>query len=112
MNLTSESIVESVQTQLIKDLIESPDFVDSMIEYLSNHTIVVEFQKTDGDTRRMRCTRDLKMIPESMHPKSNSTTRKSNSIPAFDLDKMEWRSFVPERIVKLDLNTPSHNSIH
>lgn len=112
MNLSAESIIESFQTQLIKDLIESPDFVDSMIEYLATHTIVVEFQKSDGDVRRMRCTRDFKMIPESMHPKSNSAKRKSNSIPAFDLDKMEWRSFVPERIVKLELDTPSHNSIH
>ena len=112
MNLTFDSVIKTFQDSVMKDLIELPDFTEQMIEYLSTHTVVVEFRKSDGETRVMRCTRDLNLIPESMHPKSNYSKLRVNSIPAFDLDRMEWRSFVPERIIKLSFDTPSHNSIH
>jgi hypothetical protein len=106
------SVINAFKQQVMKDLVESPEFVEWMNDYLSNHTIVVEFTKVNGESRRMRCTRNFSMIPDTHHPKENSTRKKpTNSVAAFDLDKMEWRSFIPENITKIEWGH-SHDSLH
>lgn len=104
------SIMKSVSDTALQELVQSDDFADWMNEYLSDHTVVVEFVKKNGETRKLRCTRSMTMIPENMHPKGVKKSL-NNSIAAFDLDKGEWRSFIPSSITRIDWGM-NHSNLH
>lgn len=63
----------------------------------SDYDVVVEFVKKDGERREMTCTRSLDRIPAEKHPKTESKSFES-SIPAFDVNKGEWRSFIIDNV--------------
>ena len=104
------SLMKGVNQTALEELVQSDDFVEYMNDYLSNHTIVVEFIKKDGEKRRLRCTRNMAMVPEQMQPKGTKKSS-SSSIAAFDLDKGEWRSFIPASITRIDWGM-SHDNLH
>jgi hypothetical protein len=54
--------------------------------------VTVTFIKKDGTERTMKCTRNLKLIPEDKHPKGVKKET-GDVLPVFDLDKNDWRSF-------------------
>lgn len=85
------------------EIIRSPDFRAWMIGVLAddNKRTVVTFTKKDGSTRTMKCTRNMTLIPSEFHPK-NETEDTGGAIRAFDLDKQEWRSFLPENVQRID----------
>lgn len=84
------------------DLQKDPEFRVWLISLLSEGMIgtTVTFLKKDGDTRSMLCTRNLALIPVESHPKG-SEKKQSAAIAAFDLNKQEWRSFLPENVTRL-----------
>lgn len=86
-----------------KEIINTPEFRSWMISVLAddNKTTVVTFTKKDGTTRKMKCTRNMSLIPSEFHPK-NETEDTGGAIRAFDLDKKEWRSFLPENVQRID----------
>lgn len=56
--------------------------------------IIVEFTKKNGDLRKMRCTTNLSIIPETEHPSEDSTRIYTEEvIRAYDIDAEGWRSF-------------------
>lgn len=95
------SIMKHVNQYALTDLIASPDFNEWFNDYLYDHTIVVEFTKKNGEKRKMRCTRNTRIIPENMVPK-NSASTSGESIRVFDLDINEWRSFIPSSITSIN----------
>lgn len=74
---------------------------DEMLDRLRKGPCIVNFTKTDGTNREMRCTLDMKFVPEDLQPKTDGNLKESTStaIRTFDLDKNEWRSFKPENVV-------------
>lgn len=68
-----------------------------------NKSTTITFTKKDGSTRIMRCTRNMKLVPEEFHPKEG-VTDSGTSIRVFDLDKQEWRSFIAENVTHIDYN--------
>lgn len=82
-----------------KEILESPEFREWLLMLLAddNKTTVVTFTKKDGTTRKMKCTRSMKSIPEEFHPKNNSEDT-TGAIRAFDVEKQEWRSFLPQNV--------------
>lgn len=71
-----------------------------LLDHLANSTydVIVEFVKKDGERREMTCTRSLDRIPSEKHPKSTNADKLETSIPAFDVNKGEWRSFVVDNV--------------
>ena len=57
--------------------------------------LIVEFTKKNGDKRKMKCTTNLDIIPESEYPRegSNFTYNTDTSVRAFDVEAEGWRSF-------------------
>jgi hypothetical protein len=82
----------------------SPEFKEWLIGLLSDSKpTTVTFTKKDGTSRVMRCTRNPELIPTEQQPSSESTRKApATSVSAFDLDKNEWRSFLPENITHLN----------
>jgi hypothetical protein len=64
-------------------------------EMLQNGQVIhVEFTKKNGETRKMNCTTNLDLIPESEHPSEDrSNYIDEKVIRAYDLDVEGWRSF-------------------
>jgi hypothetical protein len=114
--MTSNSPIDFISTlsafnkNLLTDLVESEDFAEYLNDYLADHTIVVEFTKKNGETRRMKCTRNFSLIPSENHP-SNTIQTSASSIRVFDLDKMEWRSFIPSSITRIEWGM-NYNNLH
>lgn len=66
----------------------------SLLEHLSKGDAEIEFIKGDGSVRKMRCTKNMNVIPESSHPKGDSKKKTSEeSCVVYDLEKDAWRSF-------------------
>lgn len=61
---------------------------------VENTSVKVTFIKQDGTERVMNCTLNEAILPKR-EVKENTTPRKQSttSLPVYDLDKKEWRSF-------------------
>ena len=103
--ITSNSGIDWISimsTEDKKEFLKDPEFASWLKGLLSdqNQSTTIHFTKKDGTLRIMRCTRNPKLIPQEFHPKGESENTKS--ITAFDLDKNEWRSFIPENVVRIE----------
>lgn len=93
--------INIMSTEDTKEFLKDPEFASWLKGLLSDsNPTTVHFTKKDGTSRTMRCTRNTELIPEEFHPKGESESTKS--IAAFDLDKNEWRSFIPENVVRIE----------
>lgn len=68
---------------------------EAIIAKLRNHTIKVQFTKTDGSDRTMTCTLQEKLIPTPKEADPSKKTKKVNesSVVVWDLEKQAFRSF-------------------
>lgn len=80
---------EFTKTLSIKERDTMREFFKSTIEA---RTAIVTFTKLNGEERVLRCTRDLKRIPEKKHPKGIRKPA-DTVVTAYDIDKEDWRSF-------------------
>jgi len=69
-------------------------------------TAKVTFTKKDGSRREMLCTRDLGLIPPAKHPKGTGKVQGFSSVPVFDLDKQDWRSFQLDSVISIEAVEP------
>lgn len=91
---------ESEQQQFLN----TPEFREWIVGVLSdtNKTTSITFTKKDGTTRKMKCTRNIALVPEEFRPKGGDAEAGTGAIRAFDLEKNEWRSFLPESVQRID----------
>ena len=76
---------------------------DDLIKTLQMQVAVVTFLKLDGDKRVMTCTKDLKVIPEFNHPKTDKKAKVGN-VNVWDLNAKGWRAFKYDRVKKVEIN--------
>lgn len=69
-----------------------------MIE--NNKVYQIVFTKVDGSERKMLCTRNLELIPKSLHPKGGGRISTSEE-RVFDLEKLQWRSFKRQNLISI-----------
>ena len=74
-----------------------------LLKLLSESTQIVTFQKLNGDERIMTCTKDLNIIPKENHPKATEKAHETN-ITVWDTNAKGWRSFVYDRVRKVEVN--------
>jgi len=77
---------------------------------LSDAICTVKFTKADDSEREMKCTTNIRYIPEEKMPKSDSTNSDRKLFVVFDTEKGEWRSFKFERVITFQYpgNAPSN----
>ena len=83
---------------------QSPEFHDWIIGVLKMHVVNLQFTKKDGSLRIMNCTKDLSRIPAEMHPKDTGRKESAESIPVFDLDLQQWRSFAAKNVLQVNFD--------
>ena len=69
-------------------------------ELLRHESLLVTFTKKDGTERKIYCT-----LSESNTPKKEATSSRvisATSLPVYDLEKGEWRSFRWDSITKVE----------
>lgn len=69
---------------------------------LKEQTLVVTFNKLDGDKRIMSCTKDFGKIPEDKRPKSDRQPP-SGHVTVWDINAEGWRSFKYDRVTEVKL---------
>lgn len=83
------------------EIIKEPEFKDWFSEYLSENTVTVEFNKQNGEKRRMICTRDIGKIPVEQQP-TTSKPSATDAIAVWDLEKSAWRSFNLSNLTRIE----------
>ena len=78
---------------------------ENILRELREGECEVTFTKVNGDTRTMRCTLSLDIIPNNKMPKGDNTPeltegldRILNAIRVYDTNVKDWRSFKVETV--------------
>ena len=74
---------------------------EKLKETLRKETLVVIFNKLDGDERVMTCTKSFDVITEESRPKTDKDS-KAGTVTVWDLNAKGWRSFRYDRITKVE----------
>lgn len=74
---------------------------------LKSREVLVEFTKTNGDYRKMRCTLNPEVLPTPTTADSNpsrpSYTGDEPHMAVWDLEANGWRSFIFDNIIKYEV---------
>lgn len=74
---------------------------EGLLKLLQEGTYNVTFKKLNGDERVMTCTKSFDIIPKEHQPKTNKETKPEN-ITVWDTNANGWRSFVYDRVSKVE----------
>tara|TARA_X000000950_G_C13693198_1_gene568986 strand:+ start:505 stop:891 length:387 start_codon:yes stop_codon:yes gene_type:complete len=74
---------------------------EGLLDMLKEGVYVVTFKKLNGDERVMTCTKSFDVIPKEHQPKTNTETKLEN-ITVWDTNAQGWRSFVYDRVSKVE----------
>ena len=74
---------------------------EKLKETLRKETLVVIFNKLDGDERVMTCTKSFDVIPEESRPKTDKEP-KAGTVTVWDINAKGWRSFRYDRVTKVE----------
>lgn len=76
-------------------------------QYLDDGAVVrLVFTKKNGTERVLFGTRNIRHIPPEDHPKGSEQSRKSDTLPVYDLEAKGWRSFKPDSLKAVEFHTP------
>lgn len=84
----------------VADLKGIPTQVE-LLEKLRKETLVVTFNKLNGDERIMTCTKSFDVIPEEHKPKTDKEPKEGN-VTVWDTNAKGWRSFKYDRVTKVE----------
>jgi|TARA_B110000093_G_C12852199_1_gene359796 hypothetical protein len=96
----AEDMVETTVTKTVAELKGIPT-QEILLEQLRKETLVVTFNKLDGDERIMTCTKSFDVIPEEHKPKTDKAPKEGN-VTVWDINAKGWRSFKYDRITKVE----------
>lgn len=74
---------------------------------LSSNVYTIEFEKVDGEMRRMVCTRMgekiLQAEKESIKKNTKAIDETTTSVPVYDIEISQWRSIRPSSIKTMEI---------
>lgn len=71
-------------------------------KHLQESAVNITFNKADGSTRKMKCTLNETLIPAAKKPKTDHHFSDDVVMRVFDLEAGDWRSFVWEKVQKVE----------
>lgn len=74
------------------------DRIGDLKTALQRGPVMVTFTKRDGDTRMMLCTTNIALVPSPKRPKGTGRPKPPGIVPAYDLNRNDWRSFDLSRV--------------
>lgn len=95
-----KDMVNTVVTKTVAEMKGIPTQED-LLEQLRKETLVVTFNKLNGDERVMTCTKSFDVIPEEHKPKTDKEPKEGN-VTVWDTNAKGWRSFRYDRITKVE----------
>lgn len=101
--VTSKGAKDMVDTS-VKDTVAEMKGIPTqteLLEKLRNETLVVTFNKLNGDERVMTCTKSFDVIPEEHKPKTDKEPKEGN-VTVWDTNAKGWRSFRYDRVTKVE----------
>jgi hypothetical protein len=79
------------------------NLANSLRELLKKNIVLFTYEKKDGTIRHARGTRNLAIAEVALNATiAPPKTDRVNENAYFDLDKGEWRSFIPENLISID----------
>ena len=72
-----------------------------LLEQLRKETLVVTFNKLDGNERVMTCTKSFDVIPEESRPTTDKEP-KVGTVTVWDINAKGWRSFKYDRVTNVE----------
>ena len=99
---TKTTGTQSLVSETVASLKKIPT-QEELTNLLSESTLVVTFNKLDGDERVMTCTKDTKLIPEESLPKTNKPPKAQGLVTVWDVNAKGWRSFKYDRVTKVEI---------
>ena len=84
-----------IKSEFSNVFVNNAEHQEWLIEALRTGSLTVNFTKSDGTERAMKCTLDETVVPKDFAPKTESTERKKSPdvLAVFDVEKSGWRSF-------------------
>lgn len=70
---------------------------------LKTNEVIVEFNKANGEYRKMRCTLSESVLPPSQSTEAKTYTGDENHMAVWDLDAQGWRSFIFDNIIRYEV---------
>lgn len=101
--VTSKGAEDMVDTT-VKDTVAEMKGIPTqevLLEQLRKETLVVTFNKLDGNERVMTCTKSFDIIPKEAQPKTDKATKEGN-VTVWDTNAKGWRSFRYDRVTKVE----------
>lgn len=83
------------------DTPEGREWIQSMLRM---GPVKVTFTKTDGSERVMNCTLQENVLPEIEKKTVRQKKVSDSTLPVFDLDKKEWRSFRYDSVTRVEFS--------
>ena len=89
--------------------------VELLTALRSENIVRVEFLKSNGEVRHMKCTRNPKYIPSEFAPKTEQSDKKDKVVTenlevlsVFDVEKKGWRSFRIESLIEYGVESAAN----
>tara|TARA_B100000035_G_scaffold283599_1_gene265927 strand:+ start:1828 stop:2124 length:297 start_codon:yes stop_codon:yes gene_type:complete len=93
-------MVDTVVKKTVAEMKGIPTQME-LLEKLRKETLVVTFNKLNGDERIMTCTKSFDIIPEEHKPKTDKEPKEGN-VTVWDINAKGWRSFRYDRVTKVE----------
>jgi len=93
-------MVDTVVKKTVAEMKGIPTQIE-LLEKLRKETLVVTFNKLNGDERIMTCTKSFDIIPEEHKPKTDKEPKEGN-VTVWDINAKGWRSFRYDRVTKVE----------
>lgn len=80
------------------------DVREALTNFLLTEVVTVNFTKTNGEERVMRCTLNPAYINDKYEKKTERTKKQNEEVMSvWDFDKQEWRSFRIDSVKSFNL---------
>ena len=72
----------------------------TVVDYLTRYECQVQFEKTDGTVRDMKCTLQESVVPET---KNTGKAKPAGVLTVFDTEKQGWRTIKFDKVINFSV---------
>lgn len=72
----------------------------TVVDYLTRYECQVQFEKTDGTVRDMKCTLQESIVPQT---KGTGKAKSAGVLTVFDTEKQGWRTIKFDKVIDFSI---------